>query len=68
MLSKIINLYSYFLSHIGYFYFFIYFLIIKFSVAPESIIANFFFPLILIVILKYTLVVVVSETILFSFC
>ena len=68
MLSKIINLYKYFLFCIGCFYFFIYFLIMKFPVAPESIIAISLFPLILIAILKYILVVVASEAVLFNFC
>ena len=66
--SKIINLYSCFLSYIGCFYFFIYFLIIKFLIASESIIVIFLFLLILIVILKYMLVVIVSGAVLFSFC
>ena len=68
MPSKIINLYSYFLSYIGYFYFFVYFLIIKFSVAPESIIVILLLPLILIAILKYILIAVVSGIMLFSSC
>ena len=68
MPSKIINPYSCFLSRIGYFYFFVYFLIIKFPIAPESIITIPFFPLILIAILKYILIIVISKTILFSSC
>ena len=68
MPSKVISLYSCYLSRIKYFYFFVYFLIIKFPVVSESIIAIFFFPLILIAILKYILIAVASEIMLFSFC
>ena len=66
--SRVISLYGCCLSRIKYFYFFAYFLVMKFPVAPELIIAIFFFPLILIAILKYILVAVVSGAILFSFC
>ena len=62
------SLYSYFLFYIKYFYFFVYFLIIKFPVASKSIII-IFFSLILIAILKYVLVIIIYfKIILFSFC
>ena len=52
------NLYDYFLSYIGYFLFFIYFLVMKFSIVLELIIVFFF--LLLIVILIYSCVMLIK--------
>ena len=52
------------MSYIEYFLFSIYFLIMKFSVAPESIIVLFFFPLILI--LMCSCVILIKTTFLLT--
>ena len=58
--SRFINLYSYFLFCIKYFLLSMYFLIIKFSIAPKSIIVFFIFLFILILICSWAILIKVA--------
>ena len=63
MLSRFVSLYNYYLSCIGYFLFFVYFLVMKFSVVSELIIVFSVFLLILILI--YRCIVLITTASLF---